>query len=129
MGRRATPEERHELLAGMLDGVYVDLRGSRAVVGIKPKPPFLAVFEMATARDGSGVALPGGPVKPAERDQPPIDSSGAGTKECFWWRRGRVELPVQKDFRFDVHRLDRRLKVSPLTSHPGGLRQRPADES
>ena len=53
----ATPEERHDLLATMLDGVYVDIKESRTVVGLKPKAPFKAVFQIATAREGSGVAL------------------------------------------------------------------------
>jgi hypothetical protein len=53
----ATLSERHELLTRMLDGVYVDMRGCRSVVAIKPKPAFKAVLQVATTKAGSGVTL------------------------------------------------------------------------
>ena len=81
----ATPEERHDLLATMLDGVYVDIKESRTVVGLKPKAPFKAVFQVVTAREGSGVEL-------LPKGQPPAKSPGADPRLCFWWRRGRVRL-------------------------------------
>jgi hypothetical protein len=43
------------------------------------------VFQVATTREGSGVLL---------LNEPPDGSPEA--QSCFWWRRGRVELPVQK---------------------------------
>jgi len=36
-----------------------------------------------------------GGVDPGKPDQPPPDEQEAGVP-CSWWRRGRVELPVQK---------------------------------
>jgi DNA invertase Pin-like site-specific DNA recombinase len=42
---KATLEEKHRLLAGMLEAVYVDLAASRSIVGIQPKPPFNPLFE------------------------------------------------------------------------------------
>ena len=42
---KATLEEKHRLLAGMLEAVYVDLAASRSIVGIQPKPPFYPLFE------------------------------------------------------------------------------------
>jgi site-specific DNA recombinase len=42
---RATDEERHRLLSGMIEAVYIDLAASRSIVGIQPKPPFYNLFE------------------------------------------------------------------------------------
>ena len=42
---KATLEEKHRLLAGMLEAVYIDLAASRSIVGIQPKPPFYPLFE------------------------------------------------------------------------------------
>ena len=64
----ASLDERHELAVRMLDGVYVDLKDSRSIVGIKPKPPFREVFRVATAREGSGISFLTG--------QPPAFRSG-----------------------------------------------------
>ena len=41
----ATLEERHQLLSMMLDAVYVDMK-SGEVVGVKPKPEFLPLFNL-----------------------------------------------------------------------------------
>ena len=41
----ATLEEKHSLLSGMLEAVYVDLAASRSIVGIQPKAPFFPLFE------------------------------------------------------------------------------------
>ncbi len=76
--------ERRKLLLSMLDAVYVDAKEEKRIVGIKPKPAFMPVFQVATAKEGSGVVL---------LKEPPADSPEA---PCLWWRRGRVELPVQR---------------------------------
>ena len=41
----ATLEERHQLLSMMLDGVYVDMVQG-LVLGLKPKPEFLPLFNL-----------------------------------------------------------------------------------
>jgi len=79
----ATPEERRKLLLSMLDAVYVDAKEEKRIVGIKPKPPFRPIFQVATTKEGSGVVL---------MKEPPESTGGS----CLWWRRGRVELPVQR---------------------------------
>ena len=81
--------ERRKILATMLDGVYVDTVEEKAVVALRPKPAFQALFNIATTREGSGVVLYN--ENPPDRFSSPEDGS-----PCFWWRRGRVELPVQK---------------------------------
>ena len=91
----ANLDERSKLLLTMLDAIYVDSK-ENAVVAIKPKAPFQPVFEIATTREGSGVVLVHDPeANPQIADQPPPDGREADVS-CSWWRRGRVELPVQK---------------------------------
>ena len=70
----------------MLDAVYVDIKETKSIVAIKPKPPFRPIFQVAVTREGSGIQL----LKNDPQDITPEDQL------CFWWRRGRVELPVQK---------------------------------
>ena len=41
----ATLEERHQLLSMMLDAVYVDMTQGM-VLGLKPKPEFLPLFNL-----------------------------------------------------------------------------------
>jgi len=86
--------ERRKLLTAMLDAVYVDAREEKRIVAIKPKPPFRPVFQVATTKEGSGVAL---------LSEPPEETPEA--RPCFWWRRGRVELPVQRNLPKTCYRL------------------------
>ena len=86
--REANLEERRELLVGMLDAVYVETKEFKQVVAIQPKPAFAPVFQVVTAREGSGVVLIKG--------SPQTSFESGETDLCSWWRRGRVELPVQK---------------------------------
>ena len=77
----------------MLDAVYVDAKDERRIVAIRPKAPFRAVFQVATTREGSEVALVHDSEGAFENaDQPPPDGYGAEADSCLWWRRGRVEL-------------------------------------
>ena len=54
---KATFEEKHRLLAGMLEAVYVDLAASRSIVGIQPKPPFYPLFENLRQEPGNKVTV------------------------------------------------------------------------
>ena len=82
----------------MVDAVYVDTK-ENIIVAIKPKAPFKPVFEVATTRKGSEVVLVHDPnVEPQIPNQPPPNGQEAD-ELCSWWRRGRVELPVQKTLR------------------------------
>ena len=85
---QANPGERRSLLLTMLDAVYVDTVEEKAIVAIRPKPAFRPLFEIATTRKGSDVTLISEP--------PQTDREPEAADLCFWWRRGRVELPVQK---------------------------------
>ena len=76
--------ERRKLLMAMLDAVYVDTVEEKSVVAIRPKPAFRPIFEVATTREGSGIALIN--QTPRTQDEPEASES------CSWWRRGRVEL-------------------------------------
>ena len=56
----ATKEERHQLLTIMLDAVYVDMK-SAEVVGVKPKPEFLPLFNLKEpVRSGKTVLVTSG---------------------------------------------------------------------
>ena len=69
----------------MLETVFVDTVEERAIVALKPKPAFRALFQIATTRDGSGVIL--------YKENPPDQfSSPEDDPPCSWWRRGRDEL-------------------------------------
>jgi hypothetical protein len=54
---KATLEEKHRLLMGMLEAVYVDLAATRSIVGIQPKPPFYPLFESLKQKPGSKVIV------------------------------------------------------------------------
>jgi len=86
--------ERRKLLLTMLDAVYVDAKQEKRIIAIKPKPPFRPVFHVAATKEGSGVIL---------LNEPPENSPEA--RPCFWWRRGRVELPVQRNLLKICYRL------------------------
>jgi site-specific DNA recombinase len=90
----ANMAERRKLLLTMLDAVYVETKEEKRIVAIKPKPPFRPVFHVAATKEGSGVIL---------LNEPPENSPEA--RACFWWRRGRVELPVQRNLRKTCYRL------------------------
>ena len=56
----ATKEERHQLLAMMLDAVYVDMQAGK-VTGVKPKPEFLPLFNLKEpVRAGETILVTGG---------------------------------------------------------------------
>jgi hypothetical protein len=53
----ANLEERRKLLLRMLDAVYVDVKKTRSISTIKPKPPFIPVFQVAVLTEGSSIQL------------------------------------------------------------------------
>ena len=92
----------------MLDAVYVDTVEEKRTVGIRPRPAFQPLLEMAIMREGSGifVVVERPPdedgLQAVTRKQPPpnepVEPGGPEAEDlpCSWWRRGRVELPVQR---------------------------------
>ena len=79
----ATPEERRKLISPIVERVYVDLESSR-IGAIVPAAGFRRLLEgaMVTAERSAAMLL-------SEDDADRL-------KVWSWWRRGRVELPVQK---------------------------------
>ncbi len=78
----ATTQERRQLINPLIERVYVDME-SKLVGAITPVPAFRTVLDAAIQRvEGSRALL----ITEEELDQ---------TKVWSWWRRGRVELPVQ----------------------------------
>ena len=74
--------ERRKLLMAMLDAVYVDTVEDKSVVAIRPKPAFRPIFEVATTREGSGIAL--------INQTPQTQDEREASESYFWWRRGRL---------------------------------------
>ena len=73
--KKATLEEKHQLLAGMVEAIYVDLARTKRVVGIRPRPSFRPVFAaiQKTPRAGSPVRYggDGGESNPASSESRP----------------------------------------------------------
>ena len=105
----------------MLDAVYVDPVEEKSVVAIQPKPAFRPLFEIATTRKGSDVVL--------TNEAPPDSDSPEAPDSCSWWRRGRVELPVQKAPWSDLLQACPVLLVSPLRASTDRISEVPADQS
>lgn len=79
---KASLEERHSILEGFLECVYVDLRRPGTVVGIKPKPQFMGLFQFMEARTETSA--------PLENESPePDDDSELNL--TGWWRRGSLD--------------------------------------
>jgi len=51
-------------------------------VAIRPKPDFHPIFEVATTREGSRIAL----INQALQTQDELEAS----ESCSWWKLGRV---------------------------------------
>ena len=77
--------ERRNLLMAMLDEVYVDTVEKESVVAIRPKAAFRPIFEVATTREGSRIALMN--QTPQTRYKPEASESRSR------WRRGRDRPP------------------------------------
>ena len=80
--REATPEERRKLLSPLIERVYVDMDCSR-IGAIVPASAFRRLLEGAMTRAKSPSAML---LSEDETERLEVWS---------WWRRGRVELPVQ----------------------------------
>ena len=72
---KATLEEKHKLLASMLDAVFIDLEASRAIVGLQPKPPFYHLFDSLEHHPDSKVTI----FREAKKETGPIQTTGPGT--------------------------------------------------
>ena len=79
----ATPEERRKLISPIVERVYVDMESSM-IGAIVPTTGFRRLLKGAMmAAENPAVML----LSEDESDR---------LKVWSWWRRGRVELPVQK---------------------------------
>ncbi len=100
----ATPQERRQLLNPLIERVYVDLE-TKLIGAIVPVAAFRTVLDTAmSGTNCSDVLL----LTEEELEQSQVWS---------WWRRGRVELPVQIDY----SSCRRSSKVGPVLDfvHPG----------
>ena len=59
----ANLEERRKLLLTMLDAVYVDVKKTKSIIAIKPKPPFIPIFQIAATKGGSNIHIINEPLR------------------------------------------------------------------
>lgn len=79
----ATAEEQRRLISPLVERVYIDIE-SRRIGAITPAPAFRSLLEGALEQSGRSACV----LLPADvANQPEL---------WTWWRRGRIELPVQK---------------------------------
>ena len=71
----ATLEEKHKLLANMLDAVYVDIGASRAIVGLQPKPTFYHLFEILKKDPDSKVTI----FRDTKKEWGTVEDTGSST--------------------------------------------------
>ena len=86
---KANLGERRKILMTMLEAVYVDAKDEKRIVGIKAKPAFKPIFQLADTIEGSGITLlkEDGKGKASE-----LSSDATESNSCSWWRRGRPRL-------------------------------------
>ena len=83
--------ERRKILLTMLDAIYVDTVEERAVVALRPKPAFRALFQIATTREGSGVVLYN--ENPPGASLPETRAGCTGGRELGWDRDSATARP------------------------------------
>jgi site-specific DNA recombinase len=59
----ANLEEQRKLLLTMLDAVYVDVKKTKSMVAIRPKPPFKPIFQVAVTKEGSDIRIVNEPIQ------------------------------------------------------------------
>ena len=89
----ATNAERQRLLGPLVDKVYVDVE-LHQVAAITPAPAFRLLLEGALTRTKHAACL--------------VLSPEQAAKWWRWWRRGRIELPVQRRAGLRYYRCVRR---------------------
>ena len=80
--------QRLYLLVALLNAAHVDTVKGKSVVALRPKPAFRPIFEVATTREGSGIAL--------INQTPQTQGEPEASESCSWRRRGRVERNLKQ---------------------------------
>ena len=60
--KNANQEERRNLLLTMLDAVYMDVKQTKSIVAIRPKPPFKPVFQVTASRKDYNIRILNEPI-------------------------------------------------------------------
>ncbi len=53
----ASLSERRKVLMTMLDAVYIDVKQTRSIVAVKPKPPFKPILQVAATNKESNIRI------------------------------------------------------------------------
>ncbi len=114
--KKATLEEKHDLLTTMLEAVYIDLAATRSIVGIQPKPAFYALFDSLTQKPDSKVTVfnPDDSLTKMKTDSDQDRESDFGLVEAREGRTPRPEKSCQHFYRLSLH-----FNVARLTSAGG----------
>lgn len=96
----AQPDERRRLVAPFIERVYVDLRSKR-IGAFTPSPAFRSLLQGGLERTNRSNAVI---LTPDEMESPEM---------LAWWRRGRVELPVQSTPNTNVYGCSHNGLISP----------------
>jgi site-specific DNA recombinase len=59
--------ERRKILLTMLDAIYVDAKKYRTIVAIKPKPPFIPIFQVAVSKKESSIRIINEPLETSSK--------------------------------------------------------------
>jgi hypothetical protein len=78
----ATAEERRKLVSPLIERAYVDM-DLKLVGAITPMPAYRALLQCAVRKSDANIFV---------ASQHELEELGVWS----WWRRGRIELPVQK---------------------------------
>jgi len=89
----ANLEERRKLLLTMLDAVYVDAKKTKSIVTIKPKPPFMPVFQVAVSKEGSNIQLYKSTYPLSKADMNRVSGGGEGGSNSP--SRKKLPAPLQ----------------------------------
>lgn len=94
---KATLEEKHTILTGMLEAVYVDLGENKSIVGIQPKPAFYPLFE--SLKQGESKIMVFNPLETRANSLENRD----GMVEAREGRTPRPEKSCQNFYRHSLH--------------------------
>ncbi len=97
MFRQTPPMQVNDQLRNIEEAVYVDVWALKAVVGIQPKPAFYLLFK-ALKQDEDAKITFFDPNEPAPEQRKALSVETQSQEISVWWRRGRVELPQERDF-------------------------------
>ena len=110
MWDKAQLEERHTILKGFLECVYVDLAEPPTLAGIKPKPQFLEFLGRVGTEEGA----------PGKSENEDSDAENASESSCNQELRGKVALLLVCNSQSHIRR-NYRVRLAAKPGKPNGI--------